>query len=88
MYIIYFMLILKNMTYEGGIRVKFRSVFDIIGPIMIGPSSSHTAVHSGLEKLPETCLEEDPNGHIFIYMDLLPKLIKVMEQMLPLSGVC
>ncbi len=24
-------------------RMKFRSVFDIIGPIMIGPSSSHTA---------------------------------------------
>ena len=23
--------------------MKFRSVFDIIGPVMIGPSSSHTA---------------------------------------------
>lgn len=23
--------------------VKFTSVFDIIGPIMVGPSSSHTA---------------------------------------------
>ncbi len=28
---------------EEGTRMKFRSVFDIIGPIMIGPSSSHTA---------------------------------------------
>lgn len=25
------------------ILVKFNSVFDIIGPVMIGPSSSHTA---------------------------------------------
>ena len=24
-------------------QLKYRSVFDIIGPIMIGPSSSHTA---------------------------------------------
>ena len=23
--------------------MKYRSVFDIIGPVMIGPSSSHTA---------------------------------------------
>jgi len=28
---------------EGGKNMKFRSVFDIIGPVMIGPSSSHTA---------------------------------------------
>ncbi len=28
---------------KGGMSMKFRSVFDIIGPVMIGPSSSHTA---------------------------------------------
>ncbi|GAA0134283.1 L-serine ammonia-lyase, iron-sulfur-dependent subunit beta [Paenibacillus sp. YSY-4.3] len=27
----------------AGIAMKYRSVFDIIGPVMIGPSSSHTA---------------------------------------------
>lgn len=27
----------------GGLYMKFKSVFDIIGPVMIGPSSSHTA---------------------------------------------
>lgn len=27
----------------GGAHMKFNSVFDIIGPVMIGPSSSHTA---------------------------------------------
>ena len=24
-------------------NLKFQSVFDIIGPVMVGPSSSHTA---------------------------------------------
>lgn len=24
-------------------KLKFQSVFDIIGPVMVGPSSSHTA---------------------------------------------
>ena len=32
----------SGVTKEGT-RMKFRSVFDIIGPVMIGPSSSHTA---------------------------------------------
>lgn len=32
-----------SLRFEGGFAVKFRSVFDIIGPVMIGPSSSHTA---------------------------------------------
>src|SRR5699024_1743987 len=27
----------------GGHRMKFKSLFDIIGPVMVGPSSSHTA---------------------------------------------
>lgn len=28
---------------NDSVNQKYRSVFDIIGPIMIGPSSSHTA---------------------------------------------
>lgn len=28
---------------KGAMALKFRSVFEIIGPVMIGPSSSHTA---------------------------------------------
>ncbi len=31
------------MFHVRGKRMKYRTVFDIIGPIMIGPSSSHTA---------------------------------------------
>lgn len=37
-----------------------RSVFDIIGPVMIGPSSSHTAGAARLGKLAATILGEAP----------------------------
>lgn len=68
MYIIYFMLILKNITYEGGIRVKFRSVFDIIGPIMIGPSSSHTAGALRIGKVARNLFGRRPKwAHIHLY---------------------
>ena len=33
----------RQSMYGGKYIMKFTSVFDIIGPIMIGPSSSHTA---------------------------------------------
>jgi len=32
-----------EQSLKGGVRMKYNSVFDIIGPVMIGPSSSHTA---------------------------------------------
>lgn len=32
-----------NDYKKGGVIMKYNSVFDIIGPVMIGPSSSHTA---------------------------------------------
>ena len=50
--------------------MKYRSVFDIIGPVMVGPSSSHTAgaVRIGLF-----------TRYIF-GMDHLKKHIKDMEQ--------
>src|SRR5699024_9049541 len=33
----------SSVEKSGGCKMNYRSVFDIIGPIMIGPSSSHTA---------------------------------------------
>lgn len=33
----------KCSIYERKKVVKYKSCFDVIGPIMIGPSSSHTA---------------------------------------------
>ena len=50
---------------------RYKSVFDIIGPVMVGPSSSHTA----RVKLP------------FIITTLSPKLTVVMEQTMLLQQV-
>ena len=37
--------------------MKHYGVFDIIGPIMVGPSSSHTAGAARLAFLPDICAE-------------------------------
>lgn len=41
----------KSLKYLGGEDVKQFSCFDILGPIMIGPSSSHTAGAARLGKI-------------------------------------
>lgn len=40
--------------------MKFNSVFDIIGPVMIGPSSSHTAGAARIGKAARDLLGEEP----------------------------
>ncbi|WP_163653896.1 L-serine ammonia-lyase, iron-sulfur-dependent subunit beta [Listeria sp. PSOL-1] len=40
--------------------MKFNSVFDIIGPVMIGPSSSHTAGASTIGKIARDVFRETP----------------------------
>ena len=40
--------------------MKFRSVFDIIGPVMIGPSSSHTAGAARIGKVARSLLGREP----------------------------
>lgn len=40
--------------------MKFNSVFDIIGPVMIGPSSSHTAGAARISKAARDLLGEEP----------------------------
>lgn len=42
--------------------MKYRSVFDIIGPIMIGPSSSHTAGAVRIGKLARALFGREPKG--------------------------
>lgn len=39
-------------------NLKFQSVFDIIGPVMIGPSSSHTAGAVRIGKVVNSILEK------------------------------
>ncbi|MCM2674776.1 L-serine ammonia-lyase, iron-sulfur-dependent subunit beta [Alkalicoccobacillus plakortidis] len=40
--------------------MKYRTVFDIIGPIMIGPSSSHTAGAARIGRVARTLFGDDP----------------------------
>lgn len=40
--------------------MKYRSVFDIIGPIMIGPSSSHTAGAARIGRVARTLFDREP----------------------------
>jgi L-serine dehydratase len=43
-----------------GSTMKYRTVFDIIGPIMIGPSSSHTAGAARIGRVARTLLGKQP----------------------------
>lgn len=48
--------------------MKFKSVFDIIGPIMIGPSSSHTAGAVRIGRVARSLFEREPKWvHIYLY---------------------
>lgn len=50
------------LDYHEEVRnMKFNSVFDIIGPVMIGPSSSHTAGAARIGKAARDLLGEEPS---------------------------
>ncbi|WP_412675845.1 serine dehydratase beta chain, partial [Bacillus paranthracis] len=40
--------------------MKYRSVFDIIGPVMIGPSSSHTAGAARMGQVARQLFRHEP----------------------------
>ena len=46
--------------YERGRPMKYRSVFDIIGPVMIGPSSSHTAGAARIGRVARSLFGREP----------------------------
>lgn len=49
-------------------QLKYRSVFDIIGPIMVGPSSSHTAGAARIGKVIRRIFGEQPASvDIYLY---------------------
>lgn len=49
-------------------QLKYRSVFDIIGPIMVGPSSSHTAGAARIGKIVRNIFGEQPDSvDIYLY---------------------
>lgn len=41
--------------------LKFKSIFDIIGPVMVGPSSSHTAGAAKIGKIARKLFGEEPS---------------------------
>jgi len=48
--------------------VTIKSVFDIIGPVMIGPSSSHTAGAARIGRMARSILGEEPkSAQIYLY---------------------
>ncbi|MGM9927475.1 MAG: L-serine ammonia-lyase, iron-sulfur-dependent subunit beta [Bacillus sp. (in: firmicutes)] len=48
--------------------MKFKSVFDVIGPIMIGPSSSHTAGAARIGKVARSLFRRQPSWvKIYLY---------------------
>lgn len=48
--------------------MKYRSVFDIIGPVMIGPSSSHTAGAARIGRVARTMFGKEPKWvQIYLY---------------------
>lgn len=49
-------------------QLKYRSVFDIIGPVMVGPSSSHTAGAARIGKVVRKIFGEQPDTvDIYLY---------------------
>lgn len=49
-------------------QLKYKSVFDIIGPIMVGPSSSHTAGAARIGKIVRNIFGEQPDSvDIYLY---------------------
>lgn len=62
-------------------NLKFQSVFDIIGPVMVGPSSSHTAGAVRIGKIVSAIFGEAPTEVEFQLLIPLPRPIEVTGQM-------
>jgi L-serine dehydratase len=54
-------LLLPLPSLKAGEAVKYKSVFDIIGPVMMGPSSSHTAGAARLGRLARRLFHDKPD---------------------------
>lgn len=68
--------------------MKYRSVFDIIGPVMIGPSSSHTAGAARIGRVARSLFRREPRRIIVSFTDHLRRRIRVTALMSRLSAAC
>ena len=60
--------------------MNFLSIFDVIGPNMIGPSSSHTAGAVAIALLARKMFAQPIDKVTFTLYGSLPKLIAATEQ--------
>ncbi|NKZ28982.1 L-serine dehydratase [Facklamia miroungae] len=58
---------------EDGVSASYQSGFEIIGPVMVGPSSSHTAGAVRLGNVARQLLGEEPEEVVFTLMDSFAK---------------
>ena len=58
--------------------MKYRSVFDIIGPVMIGPSSSHTAGAARIGRMARQLFGKEPKWSLWVN-DLISKLLNKLR---------
>lgn len=58
---------------EDGVSATYQSGFEIIGPVMVGPSSSHTAGAVRLGNVAYQLLGEEPEEVVFTLMDSFAK---------------
>ncbi len=64
--------------------MSFISAFDVMGPNMIGPSSSHTAGAARIAFLARKMLNSTlKKSSVYTYMDLLQKPIMDTERIVP-----
>jgi L-serine dehydratase len=56
--------------------MKYRSAFDIIGPVMIGPSSSHTAGAARIGRVARTLFEKNPKKAVISFYGSFAKTYK------------
>lgn len=56
--------------------MKFKSVFDIIGPVMIGPSSSHTAGAARIGRVARSLFNREPKWAIISFYGSFAKTYK------------
>ncbi|MBG9980311.1 L-serine ammonia-lyase, iron-sulfur-dependent, subunit alpha [Facklamia sp. DSM 111019] len=59
--------------HEDGVSANYQSSFEIIGPVMVGPSSSHTAGAVRIGNVARQLLGEEPEEVVFTLMDSFAK---------------
>lgn len=58
----------RNIERQGDVGMKYRSVFEIMGPVMIGPSSSHTAGAARIGRVARNLFGRQPKwARIYLY---------------------